>query len=161
MVLPSSPRPPSSLCYNHSLLILILTYILPSLATTPSFIPPPAPSRVVYRPSPDTTLSFIPPGHAPSYIILLPTAPSFISPPPPPFYLTLPSHQLQRQRSRQQPYYPHPQPPTSISTTTTTITTTTTTITTTTSRLWGVAIFRLFQLCCVVLRCVETERIVS
>ena len=37
------------------------SYILPSLATTPSFIPPPAPSPRV--PSPDTTPSFIHPGH--------------------------------------------------------------------------------------------------
>ena len=102
---------------------------------TPSFIPPPAPSpRVVYLPSPDTTPSFIPPGHTPSYLILLPTIPSFVPPAAPPFYLTQPSHQLLLQGRRRHPYHPHPLPPTSTSTTTTTITTTT-------SRLWGVAIF--------------------
>ena len=85
------------------------TYILPSLATTPSFIPPPVPSRVIYLPSPDSTPSFIPPGYAPSYLILLPTAPSFISPPS--FYLTQPSHQLQRQGRQWHPYHPHPLPP--------------------------------------------------
>ena len=98
MLLPSSPRPLSSLCYN-------LILIPPTSPTSSPLLLPFPPSSLLQLLHVLSISLLLTPLHPLSLLVMLPPT-SFYSPP-----LSSLLHQLQRQGYRRHPYHPHPPPP--------------------------------------------------